>query len=354
MKFPFPMLFGMLAVAGLVAADTKLVASPSPHARLPIERWDGIQVDFPYPIYLADEQFNYNITVTNTTANAFPLKDGRIFDGTQLVWIPYRDGREIEFSGSTAFGDEGGSFERSPLEVAGPDLRNWSLILQNREVLQPGQSKEFLTSNGGMWLDTQPHPDSLVPYLLTTDRLLVGPRFAIRVDSRRVGDFPVVTWEGEAHSTTRDFREVELEGERFLFLGKNGNYRLCRIPRGLQYNVRLSLDEIPATKGGAWVRQTLTVSFPGSNEPDFVGMLQVPQTIHGTAQTDPKLWAKSLPKAANQPAAVVEPVVETTGKDSRAAGPATTGNPSLWPWIGLAVGCIALLASAVFLIRRKG
>jgi hypothetical protein len=352
MKPPFFMVLGLLAFAGTVAADTKLVANPSPHARLPIEQWDGIQVEFPYPIYLADEQFNYSITVTNTTANAFPLKDGRLFDGKQLVWIPHRDGREIEFSGNTAFGDENGSFERSPLEVVGHDLRNWSIILQDREVLQPGQSKEFLTSTGGMWLDTQPHPDSLVPYLLTTDRLLVGAPVPIQVDPRRVRDFPAIKTDGDARTQGRSFHEVMLDGERFVYT--DSGYRMCRIPTGVNYKIVLSLDEIPGKNGGSWTRRTMTVKFLGATEPDYVGVLQTSETWSGTAQTDPKLWAKSLPKAANQPADVVEPAVETSSKASPAPGPVTRGKPSLWPWVGLAVGCVLLLAAALFIIRRKG
>ena len=352
MRFPSPIILGMLAFAGLVAANSQQVGQSSPYTQIPIERWDGIQVEFPYPIYLADEQFNYNITVTNTKVNAFPLKDGRLFDGKQLVWIPHRDGREIEFSGNTAFGDEDGSFERSPLEVVGPDLRNWSIILQDREVLQPGQSKEFLTSTGGMWLDTLPHPDSLVPYLLTTDRLLVGAPVPIQVDPRRVRDFPAIKTDGDARTQGRSFHEVMLDGERYVYT--DSGYRMCRIPAGLNYKIVLSLDEIPGKNGGSWTRRTMTVKFLGATEPDYVGVLQTSETWSGTAQTDPKLWAKSLPKPANQPPAVIEPQNADSQMLPSAAEPVPADVQSFWPWAVLAAGFIALLAAAVLIIRRTG
>jgi hypothetical protein len=349
------MLFGMLAFAGLVAANSHPAGQSSPYTHLHIERWDGIQADFPYPIYLSDERFSYDVTVTNTTTRPFSLTRSWALHGEQLIWIPRRDGQEILFSGRTGFGGDAVDFDRSPLQALDTDtLRLWAFMSKDFDTIQPGETKKMRTRNGGTWFNLLPQPDSFVPYLLADERLLVGRPVSLRIDPRKVDDFPAAKWEGKTAPHIHDFREVELEGERFLFLGQRANTRMCRIPPGLQYKIILSLDEIPSDKFGTLTRQTMRVSFPGSNEPDYIGALQDGETWSGTAQTDPKLWAKSLPKAANQPAAVVEPVVETTGKDSRAAGPATTGNPSLWPWIGLAVGCIALLASAVFLIRRKG
>ncbi len=294
MKSPFPILLGLLAIAGLVAANPQPVLNQSPYTQLPVERTDGIQVDFPYPIYLSDERFSYDVTITNTTTRPFALSEHWSLGGEQLIWIPLRNGREIIFQGRTGFGGDARDFDRSPLQVLDSNqLRLWAFFSKDYGTLQPGQTKVIRTRNGGMFPGMNHLPDSLVPYLLATDRLLVGPPVSIRVDPRKVRDFPVVITEGDAHTNGRTFHEVEIEGERFIFT--DFGYRLCRLPKGLKYNVKLSLDEVPKETGGSWTRRTMTVSFPGSNEPDYIGVLQDSETWSGTAQTNPKLWAKRLP-----------------------------------------------------------
>ena len=326
------------------------------YTRVPIEKTQGIRADFSFPVYLADEVIGYSADITNTTQSAFAVDNGRTLDDVQLIWIPFRDGKAIEFCGETAFVG-GGDFFRSPLEVVDSNLRVWSVITKERQgefdTIFPGESRTTDTYSNG-WLDTNPSPDTLVPYLMTNDRLLVGPPVPINVDPRKAKDFPAVSWEGEAHAHNHDIREVELAGQKFLFLGRAGSYRMCRIPIGLQYRVKLSLDPISRQKGGTWTRQTMTVSFPGSNEPDFVGMLQVPQTIQGTPETDPKLWAKSLPNRSTPAPELVEPAVETSGKASPAPEPATTGKQSFWLWIALAAGCLMVLVATLLFFRRKG
>jgi hypothetical protein len=143
-----------------------------------------------------------------------------------------------------------------------------------------------------------------------------------------------------------------LDGERYVYT--DSGYRMCRIPAGLNYKIVLSLDEIPGKNGGSWTRRTMTVKFLGATEPDYVGVLQTSETWSGTAQTDPKLWAKSLPKPANQPPAVIEPQNADSQMLPSAAEPVPAEVQSFWPWAALAAGFIVLLAAAVLIIRRTG
>ena len=211
-------------------------------------------------------------------------------------------------------------------------------------------------------------PDAVRPYLFTPEALLTQAPLPLRVLEKRVEDFPMVLeveWlaapqvpERSARIRTR-FHEVDLEGERFLF--ENFGFRMCRIPIGLAYKLDFKQVKQERTDGLLVWDRFLTVSFPGSNEPDFVGNMRGYTRDKATDETDPDRWARKMgygtsARKAREVAGRTTPPAE--GATNLPSMPPVVPepiahSPSRPSWLWLALGGLVLAIGVVaFLIPQ--
>lgn len=367
-----PVRFTLLLLA-LVSTGLSAVGEQHPHARLPVVEWDGLDIELPMPIYLKGEMMEPPLRITNTTGKAFPLMTGVAIDGNQLLWVPYRDGKPLEFAGALP-ADPGlrGEFSRSPLETRDPGDFRWFKLQppdQRIDRFEPGQTHEFKrTVSGSLGLSVSQAPDAVRPYLLTPNMLLTQAPLPVRVLDKRVEDYPMVLeveWLAAPQVPDRSARvktrlhEVDLEGERFLF--ENFGFRMCRIPRGLAYKVDFKQVKQQRDDGFLIWDRFVTVSFPGSKEPAFVSNMRGYTRPKATDETDPDRWARKMgcgtsARKAREAARRTTPPAEGAAKPS-SLPPAIPGPVAHFPsgpsWRWFALGALVLvLGIGAFLIAR--
>ena len=259
-----------------------------PHAQMLVEEWDGLDVAFPLPVYLSDETIRYSLRVTNTTSEPFEVNTSRRIDGTQLIWVPYKNGLPIAFEGTLLFHDDG-KFRKSPLERIMPHDEFWwqSSGVQSAETLLTGDSIRIIATSN---MPLRVFPDAIRPYFVVPGKLLTQDPIPIRVDPRKTNDFPMI----EPHSgpSLFPYYEVTLDDEVFLFLM---SYRMCRVPTGLDYEIwEKSEERFNPGATEPWIQRIVVIKFPASTEPDFIFESNVPNRRQASDETDPDKWAKRM------------------------------------------------------------
>jgi len=325
----------LLLIATSIRADVD--NSEHPHAQMPVEEWDGLDLELPLPVYLSDENIRYDLTVTNTTKSAFPIATHHMIDGRQLIWIPYKNNEQIFFSGGHLF-HYGDDFQESPLETIVTKDDGWWRSFERSciERFAQGESIVVSTFNAGMPLHTL--PDAIRPYFIVPGKLLTQAAIPIRVDPRKVRDFPMI--DPVTGPSVYPFYEIELGGEVFLF---STNYRLCRIPPGMKYEI-WEKNEEKFNPGAVkpWIQRLAIVKFPDSDEPDVIFQRGVPERLQASDETDPDKWAKRMGFGSSARAAweTAKPVQRDEPDRTRDQGDtsvekiAVENAPGAWPiWL---------------------
>lgn len=223
----------------LPLAPVILSAADEKHYEL--YEYDGVlEIEIPYKKVLLSERFQARLKIINRGKETIKVTGKGNNTDTQLVWIPWKDGKAVESSGSLLLG----SYKKSPIDAFN-DISLYSYTSGTID-LKPGKTYEHERMrvkfpDGSLYPIRRTWGEGeleLRPALYGgKGKVIYGKPFKIKFIPKSVSSFKKVfettyTTSGGGQNPF-DVHEIPIDGEIYLF-NRHG-VRFCRVPPGVEY-----------------------------------------------------------------------------------------------------------------------
>lgn len=252
-----------------------------------------LRVSIPYDCILQNEiVVNATVEIVNKGSSPIVVSEPGNLDRTQIVWVPWRKGKELEHVGFDSA--TGASYGRTPLELFSKTGIRSGMPTAGSISVRPG-SRHFEDKAlvGCDWeCALQTGPDEIEPvFLASPGRIVRGLKVKVHPMQRRASDFPRVYYTNSAlgrgsalRPSEISVRLVELNGERFLYL--ESGVRFCRLIPGMNYMYALVLADDE--------QRTISVRCADASVAEYRFGLREFRVLSGPPEMIPWVWAANV------------------------------------------------------------